>query len=534
MAESPEHKKLKKLIRKFLEKCDFDVVDSEIHFDFDGDGEADFSIDVAAIHDKYLIGIEFKSSKLSSPKNKIKAAKKNLDDVIKFRKKKIIMKSDLKKITNKKLEKIKEFRYCYAFGKNFDNKTLKKLLEKNGMALWDYNALKYYDKVSKVLGIFTRNEILRDFNILIGEKGTHLEDAIIVEQGNYPPMFLLGMHPGLLLQMGYVSRRAKKERNAYQRIINKQRLENLSKYLNTKNSLLANPVIIAFDKDTRSNVHFDEKKKTLVFPTTFCSAWIIDGQHRIFAFKDTKYKKWSENINEQLKLPVVAFKDLPDPQQTRTFVDINYHQKRIDPILFCDLAASLEDLQYELTWTSLISLKLNECGPWKDMIKTSETQSSKPLNLNALARHVLLTDLLGYDEKTGKYSGPLYNYAPFYPGQKFRITKNQTAFDKQVGLLNNFFNAVKSNTKTRWNNPKKYGLTKATCVNGLLLVLFSFFKKYPKMKLNLEDSLKPISKMVFTNKRLLKYGRGIPAYRPIANDIIQRINDEKGLGLALV
>ena len=537
MAESDEHDKLEKMVRTLFEKSEFELVDTEVHFDFDGDGEKDFSIDVCAIHDKYLIGIECKTSNLSHPKSAINSALQNMGDVIELKNKNIIIKTDLNKITNAKLKNIKEFRYCYAFGKNFKNKNLKNLLSKNGIYLWTFNVTSYYSRVAKVLGIFTRNEILRDFDIPIAEKGKHREEAVKIEQGGNPPMFLLGMHPGLLLQLGYVARRAKKEAGAYQRIINKQRLESLSEYLKNKNMLLANPVIIAFDKETRDDVHYEEDDMELEFPTTYCSAWIIDGQHRIFAFRKTKYKKWSEEVNEELKLPVVAFKDISDAQQTRTFVNINYYQKRIDPILFCDLAASLEDLEYELTWSSLIALRLNEMGPWKDKIKTSETHGQRPLNLNALARHVLLTDLLGYSEKENKFDGLLFHYAKFYPRQKFRSEKNQASFEKQVAVLNKFFTAVKLHTENnnfqrdKWENYKKYGLTKATCVNALLLVLKAIFEKSPKMEIDLDDYLEPIKSMNFTNRNLLRFGRGIPAYRPIANKIIDKINHEKHLNL---
>lgn len=518
---------------KILQNCNFDVVDSEVHFDLNKDGKPDFSLDVVAIFDKYLISVECETSNLDQPKRDIAAVQSSLKKIIEMKGYKIIHSSNLKNLTNKKLSKIKEFRHCYAFGKNFNNTmNLKPILAEENMQLWDYETLQYYEKTSKILGYFTMNEILHDFHISIG-KGFHKEDAIEVIQGDNPPMYLLGMHPGLLLSMAYVFRRAKKEAAAYQRIINPQRLENLSNFLKTKNLLLANPVIIAFDKEMRDEVKYDHIKKELSFPTSYCSAWIIDGQHRIFAFKNSKYKNWSENKNEEFKLPVVAFRDISETQQNRTFVNINYYQKRIDPILFCDLAAAVKDLKYELTWPSLLTIELNKAGPWKGMIKTSEIHGNRPISIAAFARNVLLSRLLGYDEKNHKYIGPLYNYAPFDIKQPFESVQNANFFNKQVKLLNHFFEAIKKHTtnknpaKDKWHNFKKYGLTKATCVNALLLVLKSMMDELTKMDIDLYDYLLPIRKMNFNNKYILKYGRGFGGYEPIANELIDKINAYK-------
>ena len=106
MPDNEEHEELKKIIKSFLEKCDFEIVDTEVNFDFDGDGQSDFSIDVCAVFEKYLIAIECKSSQLSSPKAKIKSALANMKNVIKLNDQKIILKTDQKTLTNKRLKKI--------------------------------------------------------------------------------------------------------------------------------------------------------------------------------------------------------------------------------------------------------------------------------------------------------------------------------------------------------------------------------------------------------------------------------------------
>ena len=51
------------------------------------------------------------------------------------------------------------------------------------------------------------------------------------------------------------------------------------------------------------------------------------------------------------------------------------------------------------------------------------------------------------------------------------------------------------------------------------------------MTIDLVDYLEPIKRFRVTNLFLLKFGRGIPAYKPIANAIINIINEEKGTAL---
>lgn len=536
-----EAKKLVVKVRNILERCDFEIVDSGVHFDLDDDGESDFETDVCAVYNGYLISIECKLGNLKNPKRDIETVKHEFGRVFSLKNSGPIHSTDLKKLTNKKLAKIKDYRHIYAFGKNFkESKNLRKNLTKEKMLLWDEETIEYFEKTSKILGEFTRNEILRDLGITIGD-APHRERAVMIKQGK-TTMYVLGMHPGLLLNMAYVFRRAKKSAAAYQRIINKDRLEKLSKFLKTKDLLIANSIIIAFDKDISKKITYSKSTNELIFPTQYCSAWIIDGQHRIFSFMNSKFSYWTEEINEKFKLPVVAFTDIEDTQQTRTFVNINYYQKRIDPILFCDLAASIKDLKYELSWTSLLVKAMNERddGPWKGMIKTSEVHTQKPINISAIARHILLTKLLGYNPENGTFSGPLYNYAEFNINEEFESDTNQIAFEKQLALLNRFFNAIKTHTesssksKNKWTNTEKYGLTKATSVNALLLVLKSMLDKKPKMNIDLVDYLQPIKDMRFTNKSLLKYGRGFPAYQPIANELIDKINTHKNANFSHV
>ncbi len=294
------------------------------------------------------------------------------------------------------------------------------------------------------------------------------------------------------------------------------------------------------NEETQKKIHYEDG--TLQFPITYCSAWIIDGQHRIYGFKDhPKYKNWDgENEDDDFKIPVVAFIKLKEVEQNKTFVNINYYQKKIDPVLFNDLSTVIKDLKQELTWPSLLVSDMNKHGPWKSMVKISELDEKKPITISGFAKLKLLDTLLGFDKKTGSYKGVLYRISGFNPHLPFSDNKNQAAFRIHLAILNRFFYAVRKKvedldpTKDKWLNQKEYGLTKFTCVNALLVVLNSLLEKDPKMKFGLSKYLSVLDEVNFQNEKLLKYGRGYPAIPKIANKIIRAMNSKYGAKLKTV
>lgn len=59
----------------------------------------------------------------------------------------------------------------------------------------------------------------------------------------------------------------------------------------------------------------------LYLPDRYRSAWIIDGQHRLYGFSPIDDKYLDHNI------VVVAFETLPKAEEANLFVTINHEQK---------------------------------------------------------------------------------------------------------------------------------------------------------------------------------------------------------------
>lgn len=533
MSNDNSDQRLKSKIKKILFNAGFKKIGTHVEFITDGSTH-NFSIDICTIFGDHLILIEGKKKvNLSSSKfNKdIDHAIQNCDKIINNRIIKI-KSSDLGGLTINDIKNVQETHYGFVIEEteNQDEKLSNKL-EKNEMAFWNQHAINHFYNSTKVLGSTSKYEILREFSIKIPPKEFHAEKIVKIKQDNHE-LFLLGMHPSMLLKMGYVYRRISTRQSSYQRVIEKNRLPLIKKfYTENKNLMLANSVLIAFDGDDYiQNLLESLNKKNdgkLHFPTSYCSAWIIDGQHRVYGFKDTKYAKAPKKYDENtFRLPVVAFKKLPEETQSRTFVDINYYQKRINTILIYDLVSSYPNLKYELTWACLLVKKLSKQEPWINKIQTTQNDPKRPITITGFVRPVLFEKLLGYDAKRTKdrFQGPLFKAYPFFEKKQVINLDNQDALKKQLSILTRFFHGVKNNAGRQWENDKKYGLTRFPGVNALLLTLTSILKKYKKGGVNFDDYLATIGSVTLTRKRIGKIPRGYSAMNKLHEEMLDAIN----------
>jgi len=541
--ETESHKRLKNKLKKIMERCNFKV-DREVHLnvtgkkDREGRYEDDVSIDVLAMFsykgNKCAIVFECKDvGRVRNLKKLCSAWERNITKILdKQGTIKVISSSD-RKISDGDFKQIDKIKLCWVFSDKLIQKKYEShqdILNQYSFVGWDFRALKYYDKISAVLEAWTKYEIFREFGFFFEATTIHKAKAVKIKQSGRQEMYILGLHPGLLLKICYVRRRTSTKPEAYQRMLNKDRIEQISKFLSSNKVLLPNAIIITFDNEERVQKEIEYDGTYLKFPIIYCSAWIIDGQHRVFGFLNTKYGEWDEERSEEFRLPVVAFRNLDEIIQNKTFVNINYHQKKINPTLLCDLATATLDIKNELTWPSLLVKELNGIMPLKDFVKVSEFDTGKPITLSSFARYGLLESLLGFNKKKAEYKGPLYHYAPFDPSLEFRDEKNQKSFKKQLNLLKNFFKAVENNTKSTdkdkdpWSNLKDYSLLKTTGINALLLVLTRIIEKYPKMNINLDTYLAPLRKIDFGREYVATKGGGWRGFRSLANEILEALN----------
>jgi DGQHR domain-containing protein len=434
-----------------------------------------------------------------------------------------------------------DIRVCFVYGNSLPDagiRIVEREAEKEGFIVWSYFALQYYLKISAILGSWTRYEIFKDFSLKLEGKSTTTISAVLAKQ-NDKRMYVGKIHPGLLLKIAYVVRRASEKTYAYQRMLNRDRINEISRFVSSSASdgFLPNAVLIVFDSNAKiqNALDFNEDKCELTIPLVYCSAWIIDGQHRAYGFLGTKFESWDLDDYKPFDLPVVIFKTLTDMDQTKTFININYNQKRIKSALLCDLTTLTKDLSHKLTWVSLLGRELNsfDGSPLKAQVKVSELHGGRPIGLSSLVQYGLLETLLGFHARTGAYDGPLFAYAPFHNSLPFDHDRNQAAFEKHKDILIRFLKGVKKNTETSdpttdpWRNTRSYALLKPTGLNALFMFLAKLLELYPSGGLDFDTAVKSLKRAKWNRDYVSKKGGGWKGFRALANTLIGNFNRGK-------
>ena len=219
----------------------------------------------------------------------------------------------------------------------------------NANIVWfDENRVDYYKMLVKDLGVLAKYQFLGE--VLEGKEIPGMESmrvpAIKAKMGPYD-CYSLMVEPKKLLKICFVLHRTDdlNNTNTYQRYVKKSRIESIKKYVQD-GGFFPNSIIINFD-NTRINFEPAGNKVqssskctigNVILPAKYKSAFIIDGQHRLYGYAGT------EEQNREL-IPVIAFEKLPPEEQTRMFVDINNKAVSVKRNL-------LESLNGELYWNS--------------------------------------------------------------------------------------------------------------------------------------------------------------------------------------
>lgn len=159
--------------------------------------------------------------------------------------------------------------------------------------------------------------------------------------------YMFSIEPHLLLKMGFILHRTKANESefpTYQRLLVPSRLKGITKFID-EGGYFPNSIIINFNSK-KNKLGFESNSKlsnsnscsgTLKIPNSYGIAYIIDGQHRVYGYANSKFA-------ENNTIPVVAFDNLETIEQLEIFMDINQNQKAVSPSLRLDLE---EDLYWD-------------------------------------------------------------------------------------------------------------------------------------------------------------------------------------------
>ena len=192
------------------------------------------------------------------------------------------------------------------------------------VALLNENDLQYYEQLVAHLGPAAKYQFFAD--MLPGKQiyGLGLTIPALESKMGKHTCYSFSITPAYLLKIAYVSHRAKGKAtdvDTYQRMIKKSRLKTIREYI-TSNGIFPTNIVVSLEG--RRAARFEAREQqggpegarygTLHLKPAYRSAWIIDGQHRLFAYSGHERATTSH-------LSVLAFVNLPASQQAQLFVD---------------------------------------------------------------------------------------------------------------------------------------------------------------------------------------------------------------------
>ncbi len=281
--------------------------------------------------------------------------------------------------------------------------------KKANVMIVDDAMIHYYADLAKHLGPASRYQFLAD--LYPGMVIPEMIEPVPAIRGKLggEVFYSFVIEPEKLLKIAYISHRGKTNEESmktYQRMAKKQRLNAIAKYITEKKGIFPTNIVLNIETENKG-LRFDPAAEmagknavlgTLHLPNRLKTAWLIDGQHRLFAYSGLPEAKTAT-------LPVIAFQDLDGAVQQQLFIDINGEQVRVSKNL-------LNDLYDDLLWNSTIprdkilalssklvkTLNTNTKSPLRDRIikvggRRTETRN---LTLTTLTEEFRRSKLLGY------------------------------------------------------------------------------------------------------------------------------------------
>lgn len=327
-----------------------------------------------------------------------------------------------------------------------------KRAKEQNVVLLDERDLSYYETLVSHLGPAARYQFLAD--VFPGRRIPGLEvrvPALQTKVGDYT-CYTFAIQPEYLLKIAFVSHRARGKAtdvDAYQRMIQKSRLKKIREYISDGGNFPTN-IVLNLEKSKYSRFDIGKQEGTaqgakvgwLTLTPAYKSAWVIDGQHRLFAYSGHKRATTSY-------LNVLAFNGLEGHVQAKLFVDINHEQKSVKRSL-------LDELWAELHWQADDSEK-RVCAVISKAIQGLNADKESPLQGRILLSDatknertcISLSSVLGALDKSGFYlRHPRRNIVEYGP---LWANTNETTMRRTTKILNSWFREISTKAAEWWN-----------------------------------------------------------------------------------
>jgi DGQHR domain-containing protein len=374
-----------------------------------------------------------------------------------------------------------------------------------GIAIISDHDIAYYTKLTGYLKEAARFQFLARY--LQGEGVDGLKIEIPATKGSMGGVtfynFLIS--PYDLLKISYISHKATamNDLDTYQRMVKPARLTSLANYIDSGGQFPTN-IVINFKTKKQGQLRFSKIQAfenstfgTLTLPGQYGSAWVIDGQHRLygFAFADRAAKH---------VIPVLAYENLPTKEEMRLFVDINCEQVKVSRSLLNEIYSNLnygsEDPVERLeAQYSRIALRLDDMpsSPIRDRVVTvsKDKDNVRCLSLTSLADGIQENRFLGSVVPGAPNSSRVQPGPLSHSSDDFDLTT-----EKAADVLAGYFDLFAQGASANWQlGDAKGGFL---CTNNglrallrLLKELITFFEDTDHVKAETMDAEDIVEKL---------------------------------------
>ena len=183
-----------------------------------------------------------------------------------------------------------------------------------------------------------------------GQKIDGLVNKVVATRGKMGghTFYSFLISPDELLKIAYVGHKASRDIDnleTYQRMLQSHRLKKIAEYINDGGKFPTN-IVVNLKTNRKSELEFETREKfgkkalgVLHLPPIYASAWIIDGQHRLYGYA---YARDAGGFNQDSTvLPVLAYENLPAEEEMNLFIDINSKQVKVNTGLLVELYSDL-------------------------------------------------------------------------------------------------------------------------------------------------------------------------------------------------
>ena len=330
--------------------------------------------------------------------------------------------------------------------------------QEQGISIIADNEIQYYDSLVRHLKSAARYQLLG--HLFAGSRVSGLARKVLAIKAKMggDTFYTFLISPDELLKIAYVGHRSSRNIEnieTYQRMLQPIRLKNIANFINGGGKFPTN-IVLNLKKIKKRPLVFEmkeslgnEKLGTLSLPDTYASAWVIDGQHRLYGYAYAREKPGFKN--DLSSIPVLAYENLPPDREQELFIDINSKQVKVPTALLVELYANLhwksEDIEeaHQAVLSRLVA-RINSVhgSPFFDRIVVTGKRktSSRCLTQTSVRDGLIQAKLLG-SVSTGQMSpGPL---------STDNMNNHDANLDKAKAIICGLFELFTNTNRQHWD-----------------------------------------------------------------------------------